>query len=252
MSKDIIVELENVSFSYDGLPVLENVNLRVPERDFLSIVGPNAGGKTTLLKLMLGLLKPQKGTVRVFGDAPERARSLIGYMPQQASMDLLFPVTVMDVVLMGRLGNGKHLGFYRKRDRDAAEDIIRKLEVYDVRNRHFSALSGGQRQRVLIARALVSHPRLLLLDEPTSNIDVTIETELFEVLYHLNRQITIVLVTHDLGFVSQHVKNVACVNRRVVVHATSEITGEIIQEVYGSNVRMVRHDTITSGGIDCV
>jgi zinc transport system ATP-binding protein len=252
MTDNEVIRLDNVSYSYDGFPVLENVNMRVLKRDFLSIVGPNAGGKTTLLKLILGLIKPAGGTVRVFGDAPDRVRSRIGYMPQQASLDPFFPVTVMDVVLMGRLGNEKRLGFYKKSDREAADDVLRRLEVYDVRNRHFSALSGGQRQRVLIARALVSHPELLLLDEPTSNIDVAIETELFEVLHDLNREITIVLVTHDLGFVSQYVKNVACVNRRVVVHNTSEITGEIIQEIYGTNVRMVRHDTFKSGGIDCV
>ncbi len=252
MTEKEIIRFDNVSYSYDGFPVLENVNLRVVERDFLSIVGPNAGGKTTLLRLMLGLLKPTGGNVTVFGSAPERVRSRIGYMPQHASLDPLFPVTVMDVVLMGRLGDSKRLGFYKKSDREAAGEVLAKLEVCDVRHRHFSDLSGGQRQRVLIARALVSNPELLLLDEPTSNIDVAIETELFEVLHDLNKEITIVLVTHDLGFVSQYVKNVACVNRRVVVHETSEITGEIIHEIYGTDVRMVRHDTLSGGGTDCV
>jgi zinc transport system ATP-binding protein len=252
MKQKEVIRLDNVSYSYEGFPVLENVTLRIVERDFLSIVGPNGGGKTTLLRLMLGLLKPTGGTVRVFGDAPERVRTRIGYMPQYTSLDPLFPVTVMDVVLMGRLGNGKRIGFYKKKDREAAGEVLDKLEVSDVRNRHFSDLSGGQRQRVLIARALVSNPELLLLDEPTSNIDVAIETELFEVLHGLNREITIVLVTHDLGFVSQYVKNVACVNRRVVVHNTSEITGEIIHEIYGTDVQMVRHDTLKPGGIDCV
>jgi len=247
-----IIYLDNVSYSYDGVSVLENVSLRVVEGDFLSIVGPNAGGKTTLLRLMLGLLKPTRGTISVFGDAPERVRSRIGYMPQHASLDPLFPVTVMDVVLMGLLGNTKRLGFYTKSDREAAAAVLDKLEVCDVCNRHFSDLSGGQRQRVLIARALVSNPELLLLDEPTSNIDVAIETELFEFLHDLNKEITIVLVTHDLGFVSQYVKNVACVNRRVVVHNTSEITGETINEIYGTDVQMVRHDTRKPGGIDCV
>ena len=252
MTEKAVIRLDNVSYSYDEFPVLENVSLSVAERDFLSIVGPNAGGKTTLLRLILGLLKPTGGTVSVFGDAPERVRSRIGYMPQHTSLDPLFPVTVMDVVLMGRLGDSKRLGFYKKRDREAAEDVLDTLEVCDVRNRHFSILSEGQRQRVLIARALVSNPELLLLDEPTSNIDVAIETELFEVLHGLNKKITIVLVTHDLGFVSQYVKNVACVNRRVVVHETSEITGEIIHDIYGTDVRMVRHDTFSGGGTDCV
>jgi zinc transport system ATP-binding protein len=243
MTEIPVVELKNVSFSYDGFPVLEDVNLTVEEHDFLSIVGPNGGGKTTLLKLILGLLKPLKGTVRVFGQNPVKARSRIGYMPQYSSLDPLFPVTVMDVVLMGRLGNGKLLGAYRGTDKKAAAEALRELEVYEMKNRPFSALSGGQRQRVLLARALVSNPELLLLDEPTANIDAVVENELFDLLHRLNEKITIALVTHDLGFVSSYVKRVACVSRRVVVHPTSEITGEMINEIYGCDVQMVRHDT---------
>jgi zinc transport system ATP-binding protein len=247
-----VIKLENVSFSYDGLLVLQDVNLTVGERDFLAIVGPNAGGKTTLLKLVLGLLKPTSGTVQVFGHNPEKDRVHVGYMPQHASLDLLFPVSVLDVVLMGRLGNRNRLGFYRKEDRDAAVEALQRVEMEEIRNRPFSALSGGQQQRVLIARALASNPRLLLLDEPTANIDVAVETELFEILHELNDAITIVLVTHDLGFVSCYVKNVACVNRRVVVHPTSEITGEMINEIYGSHVHMVRHDSTPFGDRNCV
>ena len=238
----MVVELENVCFAYDGLSVLEDVNLRVDERDFLSIVGPNAGGKTTLLKLILGLLKPTKGSVRIFGQPVSKVRPRIGYMPQHTSLDPLFPVSVSDVVLMGRLGNGKRFGFYGKDDRAAAADVLDKLGLYDVRRRAFSALSGGQRQRVLIARALVSKPELLLLDEPTTNVDAAIEEELFATLKKLNKQMTIALVTHDLGFVSNYVRTVACVNRRVKMHPTSEITGEMINEMYGSKVHMVRHD----------
>lgn len=242
MPRPPVISIDNVSFSYDGSPVLEDVNLTVDERDFLCIVGPNAGGKTTLLKLILGLLKPAKGTISVFGQPPQKARSRIGYMPQYASLDSLFPVNVFDVVLMGRLGNGRKLGFFAKTDRTAAEEVLQEMNLNKVRNRSFSSLSGGQRQRVLIARALVSNPELLLLDEPTSNIDTVMETELYEILSRLNQDITIALVTHDLGFVSRYVKSVACVNRRVIVHPTSEITGEMINEIYGSDMRMVRHD----------
>ncbi len=243
MTEIPVIELEHVSFSYDGFPVLEDINLTVEEHDFLSIVGPNGGGKTTLLKLILGLLKPVNGTVHVFGKNPVKARSRIGYMPQYSSLDPLFPVTVMDVVLMGRLGNGKLLGAYKRTDKKAAAEALRELEVYEMKNRPFSALSGGQRQRVLLARALVSDPELLLLDEPTANVDAVIENELFDLLNRLNEKITIALVTHDLGFVSSYVKRVACVSRRVVVHPTSEITGEMINEIYGRDVQMVRHDT---------
>ena len=242
MTEQAVITLEKVSFSYNNLPVLEDVSLTVHERDFISIVGPNAGGKTTLLKLILGLLKPTSGTIRVFGQPPGKVRSRIGYMPQHASLDPLFPVSALDVVLMGRLGNGKDLGFYRRADKEAAADALRNVELYEIRNCSFSDLSGGQRQRVLIARALVSDPELLLLDEPTANVDAVIETELYEILNRLNEKMTVALVTHDLGFVSRYVKSVACVNRRVVVHPTSEITGEMINEIYGCDVHMVRHD----------
>lgn len=237
-----VISLEGVSFSYNGAPVLEGVNLQVKELDFMSIVGPNAGGKTTLLKLILGLLKPAEGRVRVFGASPGKVRSRIGYVPQHISLDPLFPVNVTDVVLMGRLGHGNRFGFYGKADRRAAEEALAHMEMIEAGRRPFSNLSGGQRQRVLIARALVSDPELLLLDEPTANIDAALETEFFEMLSRLNQDITIALVTHELGFVSQYVKSVACVNRKVVVHPTSEITGKLIHEIYGGDVRMVRHD----------
>jgi zinc transport system ATP-binding protein len=243
-----VVEFENVTFSYDGLPVLRDVNLTVEKLDFLAIVGPNAGGKTTMLKLMLGLLKPRNGTIRIFGTSPDKARKHIGYMPQYTSLDLMFPVDVLDVVLMGRLGEHK-TGFFSKEDKRIAHESLAQVEMNGFDDRPFSDLSGGQRQRVLIARALASNPELLLLDEPTSNIDVAVETELFEILHDLNK--TIVLVTHDLGFVSCFVKHVACVNRNVVVHPTSEITGELINEIYGTDVHMVRHDHSVPGRGPC-
>ena len=242
MQQPPVIALEGLSFSYNGLQVLQDVNITVHQRDFLCLVGPNAGGKTTLLKLILGLLKPTKGTIRVFGQPPVRVRQRIGYMPQHEWLDLQFPVNVLDVVLMGRLGNGKIFGPFRRDDRKAANDALNKVELYELRDRPFSALSGGQRQRVLIARALVSDPELLLLDEPTANVDAVIETELYDLLHQLNEHITIILVTHDLGFVSRYVKSVACVSRRVVVHPTSEITGEMINDLYGCDMRMVRHD----------
>lgn len=243
-----VIELHDVSFFYGNTPVLEEVNLIVGNHDFLSIVGPNGGGKTTILKLILGLVKPSKGHVRVLGTSAENARIRIGYMPQHTSLDPLFPVTVFDVVLMGRLGTGLRFGRYGKADRMAAEEALERIGIYDCRNRPFADLSGGQTQRVLIARSLVSHPDLLLLDEPTSNVDVATETELYEFLNQLNEEMTIVLVTHDLGFVSRHVKSVACVNRRLICHPTCNITGEIISEIYGSKVNMIRHDSDSSKG----
>jgi zinc transport system ATP-binding protein len=152
MNSRDVVKVSHVSFSYDGISVLEDVHFTIPERSFISIVGPNAGGKTTLLKLMLGLLRPSQGTIEVLGMPPVKARALIGYMPQQVQLDLQFPVSVLDVVLMGRLGQGRRIGPYSRTDRAIALDALLKLEMQDLAGRPFMALSGGQRQRVLIAR----------------------------------------------------------------------------------------------------
>lgn len=233
---------ENLTFSYNRYPVVENVNVTVYERDFVSMVGPNGGGKTTLLKLMLGLLHPSSGRVRIFGKPPEDARRRIGYMPQHAHLDPQFPVSVMDVVLMGRLGHTRRFGPYTRTDREFAEEALKELRMWEHRRAHFSALSGGQRQRVLIARALASRPDLLLLDEPTASLDLAVETELYELLRSLTERLTVVVVSHDIGFVSHYVTRVICVKQHVVIHPTSEITGEVINELYGSPMQMVRHN----------
>jgi zinc transport system ATP-binding protein len=242
MEREAVVSFRDVDFSYNSVPVLEDVSFTIYDKSFISIVGPNAGGKTTLLKLMLGLLGPSRGTIEIFMLPPDRARALIGYMPQHVQFDPHFPVTVLDVVLMGRLGNGTRFGPYRKRDRAICLEALKKLEMYDAWKHPFGALSGGQRQRALIARALATEPKLLLLDEPTSNVDMAVETELFELLNALSKTITVIVVSHDLGFVSQYVQRVVCVNRRVAVHPTAAITGEMISDLYGAAVRMVQHD----------
>jgi zinc transport system ATP-binding protein len=246
MVKEPVISVNNASFSYDSVSVLTDVTLKVYEHDFLFLIGPNAGGKTTLLKLILGLLQPDTGSITVFGLPPEKASPRIGYMPQHVTMDLRFPVDVMDVVLMGRLRTNR-IGFYAGADRASARAALKRLDVYDVRKRPFSALSGGQRQRVLIARALVSEPDLLLLDEPTANVDAVAETELYDFLHQLSREITVVLVTHDVGFVSRYANSVACVNGTVGLHPTAEINGTMIQELYGAQMRMVQHGHHLSG-----
>lgn len=164
MSADPAIEISGLSFGFDSLLVLEKVDLTIPKGDFVSMVGPNGGGKTTLLRLILGLLRPERGTVRVFGKPPAEARRLIGYMPQYAHLDPRFPVRVLDVALMGCLG--RHLGPFSRADRARAREALGEVGLADYAKRSFSALSGGQRQRVLIARALACEPRLLLLDEP--------------------------------------------------------------------------------------
>jgi len=237
-----VISVRNVSFAYNSTPILEDVCLEVPLRDFACMVGPNGGGKTTLLKLILGLLAPARGQIRVFGGTPEMARRRIGYTPQHAQVDNRFPVNVADVVLMGRIGKAEAVGPYRRAHREVAWQALREVGLYDQRHRAFGDLSGGQRQRTLIARALAVEPELLLLDEPTSNLDASAENELYELLKHLNERLTIIMVTHDLGFVSRFVKTVICVKRCVVVHPTSEVTGEVIREMYGGDVCMIRHD----------
>ena len=244
---DPVVELHNVAFAYHGAAVLTDVNLILRERDFACLVGPNGGGKTTLLKLLLGLLQPNSGQVSVFGLSPQQARPRIGYAPQYLRFDPQFPVTVWDVVLMGRLGK-RWGGRYSAADRQAATAALEELDLADAARRSFAELSGGQRQRVLLARALASQPDLLLLDEPTANVDAVSETQLFEALRQLNDKMTIVLVSHDLGLVADCVERVVCVNRHVAVHPTRELTGEMLSDLYGKDLRLVRHDHICSAG----
>ncbi len=239
------IALEGVAFAYDGVPVLENVTAEIEDRDYVGIVGPNGGGKTTLLKLMVGLLRPKRGTVRVFGGPPARARRSVGYVPQEFSYDPRFPVTVRDVVLMGRLGRAPILGPYRRADRLAEEEALEEVGLGGFGPRPFEALSGGERQRVLIARALSAGPRILLLDEPTTSVDAVAERGLHDLLKRLNDSVTVVVVTHDLAFVSTHVTRVLCVNRRVRDHPTCDVdslTAEMLREVFGGEMRMVRHD----------
>ncbi len=235
------VELAKVNFSYNGLPVLENVTFTIPQKQLTYIVGPNGGGKTTLLKLILGLLKPDSGEIRVFGKPPEETRSLVGYAPQQMNFDPLFPVTALDVVLMGRLrvrGGGR----FSREDRRYAREALQALGVADLADRPFAELSGGQRQRVLIARSLSDRPRLLLLDEPTANVDAHTEDKLLETITNLAREMTILMVSHDLTFTARNVKTVLCVNRQVQEHPTGDITRDAIRKLYDHEMRLIRHD----------
>jgi len=242
MSKEkAVVEISDVDFAYDGELILEDISLTVGEHDFLGVVGPNGSGKTTLLKLILGLIRPLRGRVRVFGKAPERARHLVSYVPQHANLDGSFPVSVTDVVLMGRLGKAPILGGYRRSDRQAADEAMEKAEIYDLRDHRFGTLSGGQKQRVLMARALVGKPELLLLDEPTGSIDGRVEQDIYEFLKKLNENVAIVLVSHDLGFISTYVNRVACVNRRLVCNPTQQVTGDVMEACYSGPIHMLKH-----------
>ena len=236
-----VIEIRDLWFAYNGLPVLEDTHLTISQGDFLAVIGPNGGGKTTLLKLMLGLLKPDRGTVRVFGQTPRDAFRRLGYLPQHAEINQGFPITVVDVVLMGLIRQGRGWPRYSAADRKAARRALERMEMWEYRNRRMGELSGGQRQRVLVARTLVSEPELLLLDEPMAGVDTEGQTDFYDLLGELNRTVTIVMVSHDLMVLSRHVQSVACVNRQVYFHDAPEITDEMFKMAFHCNVELVAH-----------
>ena len=236
-----IINIDDVSFSYSNIPVVRNVNLAVREGEFLGVIGPNAGGKSTLLKLILGLLQPDAGEITVFGKRPEKGRSRIGYVPQHPAFSRDFPINVRDAVLLGRLGETRWYGGYTQEDKEIAINALKAVEIDNIRNQTIDSLSGGQLQRVLIARALASRPDILILDEPTANIDVRAEEDIFGLLKQYNDHMTIIVVSHDIGFISGYVNRVACLNQTLLCHTTSEISGKTIEELYGAPVRMIQH-----------
>ncbi|NBB79052.1 MAG: ATP-binding cassette domain-containing protein [Verrucomicrobia bacterium] len=236
-----VVCFDGVSFSYGHHRVVEDADFDLYEGESICVVGPNGGGKSTLLKLMLGLLRPDRGRIEIFGEPPKTGRRLVGYVPQQIEFDPLFPVTALDVALMGRLGR-RSLGFVSKGDRSAGMEALAQMGLADQARQAFASLSGGQRQGVLIARALVADAKLLLLDEPTAHVDVAAEERLMQQLSALDSRLTLITVSHDLAFVSRSVPKVVCVNRCVHLHPTAELTEARIRELYGHEVRMVQHD----------
>lgn len=240
---DPVVEVRDLHFGYHQQPVFQGAEAIINKGSFVSIVGPNGGGKTTLLKLILGLLSPDRGRVLLFGKKPSRSRMRVGYMPQHAHVDPQFPVTVMDVALMGRLRPGRLAGPFRAHDREIVWGALQEAEMAELKNHPFSTLSGGQRQRVLIARALSCEPDLLLLDEPTANLDPTVQGDLFELLHRLNERMTVVLVSHDISTVSHHVDSILCINQGIDEHPASEISGALADLFPASDgMSLVRHD----------
>jgi zinc transport system ATP-binding protein len=234
-----IVDIKDLDFAYDGEAVLEGVNLTVRQNDFVAIIGPNGGGKTTLLKLILGLLTPHRGTVRVDGQSPRKASACIGYVPQDVHLNRSFPITAIDVVLMGMLNPKRRLSRQSAVNRRDALAALERMEMAAHADKKIGTLSGGQRQRVFIARALVAQPKLLLLDEPTASIDTRGQAEFYQLLKKLNQHITVLVVSHDLLVVSRYVKSVACVNQRLHYHDQAEITGEMLETMYPCTVEEV-------------
>ena len=227
-----IIEVKDLDFAYNGEVVLDGVNLSIPEKDFVAIIGPNGSGKTTLVKLMLGLLTPAKGTIHVDGKLPHQASSCIGYVPQDVHINRSFPVTAIDVVLMGKLDPTQRMSRRSMANRRDALAALERMEMQAHADKKIGMLSGGQRQRVFIARALVSRPKLLLLDEPTASIDTKGQEDFYRLLRALNKDITVLVVSHDLLVISRYVKSVACVNKKLHYHGQAEITGEMLETMY--------------------
>jgi zinc transport system ATP-binding protein len=241
MAGEELVGLENIWVHYDNVAILEGVDLSIKQDDFLGIIGPNGGGKTTLLRVILGLVKPSRGEVTVLGGTPERNRKFIGYIAQSSLFDHDFPISVLEVVLMGRYGKVGLIKRFSNEDKKLALKALETVEMLDYKDRQIGRLSGGEQQRVFIARALVAEPRMLLLDEPTTGVDTPMQAEFYELLAKLKHTMAIVLVSHDISAVSIYVDSIACLNHQLYYHGSKEVGPEILEATYKCPVQMIAH-----------
>jgi zinc transport system ATP-binding protein len=225
------IKSNNLFFQYEETPILENVSFVIAPGEFVGVFGPNGGGKTTLLKLLLGFLKPQRGSIEVLGESPKVAREKMGYVPQISHLDRQFPITVLEVVMMGCLDKSPWHS-YTKDAKEKAREALNQVGMFDFQNHSFGTLSGGQAQRVLIARALVSKPTILLLDEPTASVDASAEESIYKLLEHLKGTMTIVMVTHDLQVMMQKVDRFICVHRDVTSYSQAQVCDHFAKGLY--------------------
>jgi len=244
MAAKELVRFEDVWVHFDGVSILEGINLSIKSNDFLGIIGPNGGGKTTLLKVILGLIKPSRGKVSVMGQPPFKGRKFIGYISQFNLFDRDFPISVFDVVLMGRYSRMGLFHRYTEEDKRTAFEVLKTVEMLDYKERHVGRLSGGEQQRVFIARALVANPKLLLLDEPTASIDPDMQAEFYELLDRLKERMAIVLVSHDISAVSIYVSEIACLNRQLFYHGSKEVSAEELEKSYHCPIQLIAHGTV--------
>ena len=247
---DLAIDIRNLSVTLNDTLVLEDIDLKIPKGTFLGLIGPNGGGKTTLLKCILGLIKPEKGRVTVLGHPATRVRpkGAIGYVPQHPIADLDFPVSVYDVVMMGRYSK---IGPFRKasaEDREIVMRVLQQVGMFDLKARPIGHLSGGQQQRVFIARALSSQPEILLLDEPLTGVDTGAQNEFYDLLRRLKEglALTLVLVSHDIGVIPYHTEEIACVNRKMHLHGKPKevLSHESLRQAYGCEVELLVHGKI--------
>jgi len=236
-----LFEMHSLSASYGANTVLQDVNFTVNENDFIGVIGPNGGGKTTLLKVILGLLKPSKGTL-IFNETLLNGNS-IGYLPQLSTGDVNYPVTVTDIILSGLMIGKSIFSRMSSSDKLKAHTVIEELGLTGMSKSNLNELSGGQIQRVLLGRAIIGNPRLILLDEPGNFVDTTFENDFYEKLKDLNKRMAILMVSHDVGTISSHIKSFACVNRSLHYHPSPEITNEDLL-AYGCPIQLVTHGDV--------
>lgn len=242
MSDAPLIEVEDVWARLHGRTVLEGVSLAIYPGEFYAIIGPNGGGKTTLLRVILGLLPPSRGEVRILGSTEATMRKNLGYVPQFRTFDFDYPITVREMVLSGRLGHvTRRPRHYDEVDHARAEEALATMGIAGLADRQIRDLSGGEQQRVIIARALVGDPKVLLLDEPTVYVDAPTAAQFYEILDGLRDRMAIVLVTHDIGVIPEHVTRVACLNRRIYTHDTNEITADMLEAAYHCPVDLIAH-----------
>lgn len=246
-----IISLSNISASYDNKCVLNEVNLKVYEKDFLGVIGPNGGGKTTLIKIILGLKKPTSGKVRFYNEGKEVDEITMGYLPQYSSIDKKFPISVYEVILSG-LSKQKSIFYkYTAAQHKKVVETIERMGLEDVKERSIGELSGGQLQRALLGRALVSDPKVIILDEPNTYIDKRFEAKLYSLLEEINKERAIILVSHDIGTVLQNVKSIACVNEELDYHPDTEIPVEWLEEHFGCPIELLGHGTFPHRILKC-
>jgi len=238
-----LVVLKSLSTGYNGTEILSKVNLEIHDRDFLGIIGPNGGGKTTLIKVILGSLRPYSGTIEFPGLKMGEKENFIGYLPQVQKFDPKFPISVRDVVLSGLMDPGKVVKRFTKAEKDKALRLLDEMGIFHLKDTPIGNLSGGQMQRVFLCRALVASPRLLILDEPSTYVDNQFESELYEKLKVLNEKMAIVLVSHDIGTISYYIKTIACVNRQLHYHKSNIITEKQL-EAYNCPMQVITHGDV--------
>lgn len=239
-----LLKLENINAGYDQQIILKNINFEVNKRDFIGIIGPNGGGKTTLLKLILGLIKPFSGEINYYiPDEYKDSKTFIGYLPQQVQFDKKFPISVSEVILSGLISAGRKSAKSRSEIKNILEEILQKLGMHEYRNSSIGELSGGQVQRVFLGRSIISKPALLILDEPDSFVDNRFESELYEILMKLNETMAILLVSHDVGTISSYIKTIACVNQSLHYHPSNSISSAQLK-VYNCPIDIITHGQV--------